>query len=161
MLSHEIRQPGPNFVGNVITVPLSVRKDHPPLIPLDFIVKLFPFILTARHMNGRLVRKTLGYSKKRSMLEAACIWEDVVYNFARPVKTLRLEVNEDCPAGCPVLPAWRQALLTTSESLKNYCLVSQSPPTHLRETRGFRVVMEKRFRKRFHSNQYRADGCHW
>ena len=46
-------------------------------------------------MNGRLVRKTLGFSKKREMLEAACIWEDVVYNFARHVKTLRLEVNQD------------------------------------------------------------------
>lgn len=51
--------------------------------------------LTTRHMNGRLVRKTLGFSKKREMLEAACIWEDVVYNFARHVKTLRLEVNQD------------------------------------------------------------------
>lgn len=50
---------------------------------------------TTRHMNGRLVRKTLGFSKKREMLEAACIWEDVVYNFARHVKTLRLEVNQD------------------------------------------------------------------
>jgi glycerol-3-phosphate dehydrogenase len=51
--------------------------------------------LTTRHMNGRLVRKTLGYSKQRDMLYAACVWEDVVYNFARHVKTLRLEVNED------------------------------------------------------------------
>jgi hypothetical protein len=51
--------------------------------------------LTTRHMNGRLVRKTLGFSKKREMLEAACIWEDVMYNFVRHVKTLRLEVNED------------------------------------------------------------------
>ena len=32
-------------------------------------------------MNGRLVRKTLGFSKQLTMLEAACIWEDVVYNF--------------------------------------------------------------------------------
>jgi len=51
--------------------------------------------LTTRQMNGRLVRKTLGFSKKRAMLKAACIWEDVVYNFARHVKTLRLEVNDD------------------------------------------------------------------
>lgn len=50
--------------------------------------------LTTRHMNGRLVRKTLGFSKKREMLEAACIWEDMVYNFARHVKPLRLEVND-------------------------------------------------------------------
>jgi len=51
--------------------------------------------LTSRHMNGRLARKTLGYSKQRCMLYAACAWEDVVYNFARHVKTLRLEVNKD------------------------------------------------------------------
>jgi hypothetical protein len=50
--------------------------------------------LTTRHMNGRLVRKTLGFSKQRDMLYAACVWEDVVYNFAHHVKTLRLEVNE-------------------------------------------------------------------
>jgi hypothetical protein len=49
--------------------------------------------LTARHMNGRLVRKTLGFSKRVYMLRAASVWEDVVYNLARHVKTLRLEVN--------------------------------------------------------------------
>jgi hypothetical protein len=49
--------------------------------------------LTTRHMNGRLVRKTLGFSKQLEMLNYACIWEDVVYNFTRHVKTLRLEVN--------------------------------------------------------------------
>jgi hypothetical protein len=49
--------------------------------------------LTSRHMNGRLVRKTLGFSKRLEMLRAACAWEDVIYNLARPVKTLRIEVN--------------------------------------------------------------------
>jgi hypothetical protein len=34
--------------------------------------------LTARHMNGRLVRKTLGFSKRVQMLRAASIWEVVV-----------------------------------------------------------------------------------
>ena len=48
--------------------------------------------LTSRHMNGRLVRKTLGFSKRVEMLRAACSWEDLVYNLARSVKTLRLEV---------------------------------------------------------------------
>jgi hypothetical protein len=48
--------------------------------------------LTSRLMNGRLVRKTLGFSKQLAMLQAACIWEDVVYNLTRAVKTLRLEV---------------------------------------------------------------------
>jgi hypothetical protein len=36
--------------------------------------------LTSRHMNGRLVRKTLGFSKRVEMLSAACIWQDIVYN---------------------------------------------------------------------------------
>ncbi len=49
--------------------------------------------LTSRHMNGRLVRKTLGFSKQVSMLRAACVWEDAVYNLARRLKTLRIEVN--------------------------------------------------------------------
>ena len=48
--------------------------------------------LTSRLMNGRLVRKTLGFSKQLEMLSAACVWEDSVYNLTRPVKTLRLEV---------------------------------------------------------------------
>ena len=48
--------------------------------------------LTSRLMNGRLVRKTLGFSKALTMLQASCVWEDVVYNFTRSVKTLRVEV---------------------------------------------------------------------
>jgi len=50
--------------------------------------------LTSRQMNGRLVRKTLSYSKEREMLEASSAWEDWVYNLTRSVKTLRLEVND-------------------------------------------------------------------
>jgi hypothetical protein len=61
--------------------------------------------LTTRHMNGRLVRKTLGFSKQLTMLEAACIWEHVVYNFNHPVKSLRLEVNEGYRRWQPRSPA--------------------------------------------------------
>lgn len=50
--------------------------------------------LTSRQMNGRMVRKTLSFSKKEEMLEASCAWEDWVYNLTRPVKSLRFEVNE-------------------------------------------------------------------
>jgi hypothetical protein len=32
--------------------------------------------LTSRQMNGRLVRKTLSFSKQRALFEAACAWED-------------------------------------------------------------------------------------
>lgn len=42
-------------------------------------------------MNGRLVRKTLSFSKELRFLEAASCWEDALSNFTRPVKTLRVE----------------------------------------------------------------------
>jgi hypothetical protein len=47
--------------------------------------------LTSRHMNGRLVRKTLGYSKELAMLRASSIWEDALYNLGRALKSLRTE----------------------------------------------------------------------
>lgn len=47
--------------------------------------------LTSRQMNGRLVRKTLSFSKDLRMLLAACALEDALYNFTRPVRTLRVE----------------------------------------------------------------------
>jgi hypothetical protein len=51
--------------------------------------------LTSRQMNGRMVRKTLSFSKEEEMLRASCALEDVVYNLARPLKSLRVEVNND------------------------------------------------------------------
>lgn len=51
--------------------------------------------LTSRHMNSRLVRKTLGYSKEPEMLRASSIWEDTVYNLGRALKTLRIESTEE------------------------------------------------------------------
>jgi hypothetical protein len=45
-------------------------------------------------MNGRMVRKTLSFSKEEEMLKASCAWEDWVYNLTRPIKSLRFEVNE-------------------------------------------------------------------
>ncbi len=50
--------------------------------------------LTSRHMNARLGRKTLGYSKELKMLRASSIWEDAVYNLGRALKTLRIESSE-------------------------------------------------------------------
>ena len=43
-------------------------------------------------MNGRLVRKTLSFSKELRLLEASSILEDAIYNFTRSVKTLRVEL---------------------------------------------------------------------
>jgi len=53
--------------------------------------------LTSRLSNSRLVRKTLGYSKDLSMHRAAAAWEDAMYNLARPLKTLRLELADASP----------------------------------------------------------------
>jgi hypothetical protein len=50
--------------------------------------------LTSRQMNGRLVRKTLSFSKELRLLEAASCWEDALYNFTRPVKTLRVACKD-------------------------------------------------------------------
>jgi len=44
--------------------------------------------LTSRQMNGRLVRKTLSFSKELRFLKAASALEDALYNFTRPLKTL-------------------------------------------------------------------------
>jgi len=43
--------------------------------------------LTSRQMNGRLVRKTLSFSKELRFLKAASVLEDALYNFTRPLKT--------------------------------------------------------------------------
>ena len=51
--------------------------------------------LTMRQMNGRLMRKGLGFSKLLSMHKAQATWQDIVYNLGRTVKTLREEVQGD------------------------------------------------------------------
>ena len=51
--------------------------------------------LTMRLFNGRLTRKTLAFSKLLEMYCASAVWQDLVYNLARPLKTLRLEVFND------------------------------------------------------------------
>ena len=50
--------------------------------------------LTSRHINGRLVRKTLSFSKKKKYLKASCEWEDAIYNFTRTVDTLKEKLPE-------------------------------------------------------------------
>jgi hypothetical protein len=47
--------------------------------------------LTMRLFNGRLTRKTLAFSKDVEMYRASAAWEDLVYNLARSLKTLRVE----------------------------------------------------------------------
>jgi hypothetical protein len=48
--------------------------------------------LTMRHFNARLTRKSLAFSKKLALHRAAAALQDAVYNFVRPLKTLRLEL---------------------------------------------------------------------
>ena len=51
--------------------------------------------LTMRLFNGRLTRKTLAFSKSLEMYRASAVWEDTIYNLARPLKTLRVELFGD------------------------------------------------------------------
>jgi hypothetical protein len=51
--------------------------------------------LTMRLFNGRLTRRTLAFSKLLEMYRASVAWEDLIYNLARPLKTLRVEVFDD------------------------------------------------------------------
>ncbi len=51
--------------------------------------------LTMRHFSSRLTRKGLGFSKELEMHKASAAIEDIYYNFALPVKTLRLRFTTD------------------------------------------------------------------
>lgn len=74
--------------------------------------------LTSRQMNGRLVRKTLSFSKKLVMLEASSVWEDAVYNLTREVKTLRVEVAAEPRQFEPRTPAMAAGLTDHVWSIK-------------------------------------------
>jgi hypothetical protein len=66
--------------------------------------------LTMRLFNGRLARKTLAFSKLLQMYRASATWEDLVYNLARPLKTLRLQVNDPPRRWQPRSPAMAAGL---------------------------------------------------
>ena len=83
--------------------------------------------LTSRHMNGRLVRKTLSFSKERKMLEASCAWEDWVYNLTRPVKTLRVEVNDERRRWQPRSPAMAADLTDHIWTVKELLMTVVAP----------------------------------
>jgi hypothetical protein len=55
--------------------------------------------LTSRTMNGRLESQTLSFSKELRLLEASSALEDALYNFTRPVKTLRVAVANPTKQG--------------------------------------------------------------
>ena len=83
--------------------------------------------LTSRQMNGRLVRKTLSFSKERKMLEASCAWEDWVYNLTRPVKTLRIEVNDEGRRWQPRSPAMVAGLTDHIWTVKELLMTVVAP----------------------------------
>jgi len=73
--------------------------------------------LTSRQMNGRLVRKTLSFSKKGHFLEASCIFDDWVYNLVRTVRTLRYEEKGKWKYISPAMKAGITDHLWTIEEL--------------------------------------------
>jgi hypothetical protein len=83
--------------------------------------------LTSRHMNGRLVRKTLGYSKRVEMLKAACAWEDGVYNLTRSVKTLRIEIKADGKRWLPCSPMMAAGLTDHIWSIRELLMLVPVP----------------------------------
>jgi hypothetical protein len=83
--------------------------------------------LTSRQMNGRLVRKTLSYSKQLAMLEAACAWEDWVYNLTRSVKTLHVEVNAGQRRWQPRSPAMAAGLTDHIWTVKELLMTVVAP----------------------------------
>ncbi len=48
--------------------------------------------LTMRHFSSRLARKTIAFSKKLEMHQAAATWDDLCYNLTHKHKSLRTEV---------------------------------------------------------------------
>jgi hypothetical protein len=82
---------------------------------------------TSRQMNGRLVRKTLSFSKELEMLKASCIWGDWVYNLTRPVKTLQLEVNDGQRRWQPRSPAVAAGLTDHIWTVKELLMTVVAP----------------------------------
>ena len=83
--------------------------------------------LTSRQMNGRLVRKTLSYSKQQDALTASCAWEDWIYNLTRPVKTLALPVQAGQRRWQPQTPAMAAGLTDHQWSVKELLFTVVAP----------------------------------
>lgn len=86
--------------------------------------------LTMRLFNGRLVRQTLGFSKDLACYRASAAWEDAVYNWVRPLKTLRQAVTD--PPGRrwqPRTPAMAAGLTNHIWTLKELLTTVVAPNT--------------------------------
>ena len=86
--------------------------------------------LTSRQMNGRLVRKSLSYSKQLEALEAACAWEDWVYNLTRTVETLSLPLPDGSRRWKRQSPAMAAGLTDHIWTIKEL-LMTVVPPSAL------------------------------
>jgi hypothetical protein len=99
-------QPGWQYVqmvkqrenGRVIGVKVRVVFGDP-VATLELLGRSTAYIershLTTRLLNGRLVRKTLAFSKEVEMYRASAAWEDLYYNLAWAHKSLRVEIFGD------------------------------------------------------------------
>ena len=99
-------QPGWQYVqavkqrekGRVVGIQLRVVSGDP-VETLKLLGQSTSYIerthLTMRLFNSRLTRKTLAFSKKLDMYRASAAWEDLVYNLARALRTLRVKVLDD------------------------------------------------------------------
>ena len=87
--------------------------------------------LTSRQNNGRLVRKTLSYPKRKDSLQHHLDFEDAVYNLVHPHSALRLRRRRPTVhrrLWTPRTPAMAAALtdhIWTLEELLSFC----SPPS--------------------------------
>lgn len=86
--------------------------------------------LTSRQMNGRLVRKTLSYSKQLEALEVSCAWEDWVYNLTRSVETLSLPAQQGQPCCKRQTPAMAAGLTDHIWTVQEL-LMTVVPPARL------------------------------
>ena len=86
--------------------------------------------LTSRQMNGRLVRKTLSFSKELRLLKAASALEDALYNFTRPLKTLRVAREDRCTSARwqPRTPAMAAGLTDHMWTVKELLTLVLVPP---------------------------------
>jgi hypothetical protein len=101
--THKRPQPGWQYVqmikqrenGRVVNIKVRVVFGDP-IETLALLGQSTSYIerthLTMRLFNGRLTRKTLAFSKDVGMYRASAAWEDLVYNLARSLKTLRVEL---------------------------------------------------------------------
>lgn len=87
--------------------------------------------LTMRQSNNRLVRKSLGFSKDLNMHRHSAAWEDLVYNLAKPLKTLRIH-DTDHPKRkwIPQTPAMKAGISDHCWSFKELLTLIPIPQQH-------------------------------